>query len=173
MGNPQPENLETSYNEVVALYEKADALIASVNESSREFQEVHFKLVMPLVEQLESSTDILTEEFISIAEGKDNKANHAKRVEGALRKVYTSLDEYGKRASSMGKEAFSGLVQRLEVLVEDTKRQLEKVVGIFVGMVNIGLDRIMQKNDLERLRKNETKVAQMLHSMSAAHGKAT
>lgn len=171
----QAQNLEESYYQVTAFYDLADELIAGVMNSPKELQEAHFRLVNPLVVQLEESADILTEEFISIAEGKEANAGVRRgRIETAFRKAYAAMDEYTKRAAAM-KEAIAAFSNKLEPVVEGIKRHIEKVIGIFVGFIDIALDRIMQKNELENLRKRDEKIAAMLHDLAASnsHHKST
>lgn len=168
-------NLEESYYQVTAFYDLADELIGGVMNSPKELQETHFRLVNPLVVQLEESADILTEEFISIAEGKDEPNNAARRgrIETAFRKAYAAMDEYAKRAATM-KDAIASLSEKVEPVVDGIKRHIEKVISIFVGFIDLALDRIMQKNDLEQLRKRDEKIAAMLHNLSAgSHQKGT
>lgn len=171
------QQLETSYQEVTTLYDGADALIATIESSRREDQEAHFQLVNPVVEQLEASTDILTEEFINIAQATSNGKQVPKagksRIEAALRMVYSALDSYHKEAGQSRKQAFEQVRNIVDPVIEKIKRQVEKVITIFVGFVDLALDRIMQKADFELLKKREEKIANMLYEMSLAPGKAT
>lgn len=169
MDNAQAKELEESYHQVVAMYDMADELISTVMQSPQEIQEAHFSLVNPLVLQLEESADVLTEEFISIAEGKDAPSSHRSRIESAFRMVYTAMDEYQKRAA----ETAAAVSQSVSPVFEGIKRHVEKVITMFIGYVELTLDRIMQKNDLEQLKKREAKIAEMLHNISQTHGKSS
>lgn len=164
----QQQNLEEAYHQVVAFYDMADELIATVLESPKELQEDHFRLVNPLVEQLEESADVLTEEFINIAEGKE-ALNHRTRVETAFRKVYAAMDDFQKRAT----QTVEDVANRTTPVFEGIKRHVEKVITIFFGFIELALDRIMQKNDLEQLKKREAKVAEILHNLSLTHSKTS
>lgn len=167
MDSAQAKELEESYNQVVAIYDMADELISTVMQSPQETQEAHFRLVNPLVVQLEESADILTEEFINLAEGKETPQSRRGRIEAAFRKIYAAMDEYQKCSGQVA----ASISQRISPVFEGIKRHTEKVIAIFFGYVELALDRIMQKNDLEQLKKNESKVAGILHSMSQTHGK--
>lgn len=173
----QAQNLEESYYQVVAFYDLADELIASIMNSPKSQQEAHFRLVNPLVEQLEESADILTEEFINLAEGKETSANSTRngRIETAFRKAYAAMEDYAKRAEALRQNAMANLSDSVEPMVVGIKQHIERVISIFVGFIDLALDRIMQKNELEQLRKRDAKIAAMLHNLSLnnAHSKAT
>lgn len=169
MDSEQAKKLQESYDQIVAMYDMADELVSTVMKSPQEVQEAHFHLVNPLVLQLEESADILTEEFISLAEGKDPPANHRNRIEAAFRKVYAAMDDCQKR---MG-QAVQVVSQGVTPVLGKVKRHMERVISVFFGYVELTLDRIMQKNDLEQLKKNEEKVAEILHKASQRQGKST
>lgn len=175
MDAAKQNDLEKSYYQVTALYELADGLIADVMNSPKDQQEAHFHLVNPLVEQLEASTDILAEEFINIAEGKDTGPGSASRsrVETAFRKIYAAMDDYSKRAAQMHQQALQMLKEKVQPVVEGVKRHVEKLLGIFLDFLDLSLDRIMQKHELDQLRKRDAKIASILHNISQSQGKFT
>lgn len=175
MSTKQAQNLEESYYQVTTIYDMAETLITDVVNTPKEQQEAHFRLVNPLVERLEASADILTEEFINIAEGKDNipAAPAESRVETALRKIYAAMDDFHKRASMLGQQTSDELMAKVQPMVDGIKQHIEKVIGIFVDFLDLALDRIMQKSDLESLRQRDAKIASIMHNLSMAHGKST
>ena len=164
------QELETSYLEVAALYDSADELISTVEKASGEDKAAHFHLVNQLVEQLEESADVLSEEFISIAErtskGKAISGSGKNRIEAAFRKIYAALDLYKTRSQDARKQAFDHIADVVDPVVERVKRQVERVISVFIGFVELSLDRIMQKSDLELLKQHETKIANILHQLS-------
>lgn len=156
------ENLEASYRQITAIYDLADRIIASVKKSGNQAQEEHFSIVNPLVDQLEESADILTEEFIGISEQQEKSLPQKRargRVETALRKAFNMLDTTAKRLQ----DARGSVQQAVEPLIEEARGQMEKVVVIFVNMVDLALDRILKKADLERMKKENEKIAEILH----------
>lgn len=166
------QSLEASYRQVAELYDMADELIATVLASPKDQQEMHFRVVNPLVEQLEESADVLTQEFINIAEGKAKQSQvPRKRIEASLRKIYMEMSAYKKLVDQVRKPMFDAITKLVSPVVSKVKRHVEKVVAVFVGMINISLERVMQKTDIDNLKQHEEKVANMLHQM--AHGKAT
>lgn len=175
MDTVQLEKLEESYQQVTAFYDLADKLIQSVLSSPEDQQEAHFKLVNPIVEQLEESADILTEEFIHIAKGQEAAQGSARRarIETAFRKAYMAMDDYNKQVNAMRQQAlFKKMSDSVQPMVDGIKQQIERVISIFVGFIDLALDRIMQKNELDYLRKHDEKIANMLHNM-ALQGKTT
>lgn len=173
---PAQQTMEEKYHQVTALYDAADELIATVDQSHRANREAHFSIVNPLVEQLEESTDALTEEFIKIAElgGKNVPTANKNRIEAAFRKFYAAFSSCQQALDTNKKQQTVGAIAGIvEPVMEKVKRQVEKVIAVFVEFVELSLDRIMQKQDLEQLKKHEAKVASMLHSQSQSTGKIT
>lgn len=164
MGDKKLEHLEASYEQVVSLYDAADALIASVKAAPQDSQEAQYRLVAPLVEQLESSADILTEEYIHLAENDSGIpcTRSRKVVESTLRKTLTAIDGFFKSAAENPRSELNGVFGSVLPLVQSAKQQLFKVIGAFAELIDLSLGRILNKSDAERLAKQEPKVAEML-----------
>ena len=113
-----------------------------------------------LVETVVEAADTISEEFFVIINGKQagKKASGAK-IEASLRKTYTALSEFSRKASDATRKHAEKLVTKL-------KRQLEVVIAGIIEFVTLSLDRIMQKQDIEELKRRQERIAFMLHSMS-------
>lgn len=148
---------ESKYRDVTELYTLAEELLATVEHSAE--PEAQLEQVAPLAEVLAESTDILTEEFIGLAEGKPARKQVAKgKIETALRRVYIAMNEFGERVKDTRNAAVA--------VVKKIKRQLEVVITNFLGFTMLSLDRIMQKHDVEELKARHAGIALMLHQMS-------
>jgi phage-related minor tail protein len=169
--NNDMQTLKASYDNITELYNLADEVIQSVLQSQHQNQEEHFGLVNPLVEEVEASTDVLSEAFIDIAEGKRHTQARSSRIEMAFRKMYAALDDYAHKVQETQRASLKAIAEKVNPIVARVKRHIEKVVAIFVNIVDLSLDRIMQKADLESLKQHEANVANMLHSMATGHGK--
>ncbi len=146
---------EQKYHDITELYHLADELIATVEGSSN--PQMQLGLVEALVETIGESTDVLTEEYIALCDGKPAAKKSAKsKVEGSLRKIYMAIGDFNTRARDVRNTA--------HVIVKKLKRQLEQVIENFVEMVQLSLDRIMQKHDVEELKTRHANIALMLYS---------
>lgn len=155
--------LELDYHQITELYNLAEELVATAEHESIENPDQQLDLVEPLLNQLGDSTDILCEEFIEIA-GKQQK-NHSRRsrVESALRKIYTALDTYQQQLAKMTGHVTGGLQNIADPIVEKIKRQVESVIAIFINFIDLALDRVMHKQQIEELKRRQEKIAQMLY----------
>ncbi len=161
-------SLEEKYEELMKLYDLADELAATVDSKFVENPEQQLKLVEPLIEQVGSSADDLTEEFINIAEGKIKRTTRS-RIETAMRKVYNSLDEYAKTLQG-GVYRVSGKIGNIaDSIVAKIKEEMEQIIIIFLDFIQISLDRVMHKNEIEELKRRHTDIAFQLHQMSQQH----
>ena len=143
---------EQKYNDLTELYALSDDLLATIEASAN--PGAQFEVVAPLVEVIGESTDLLTEEYINLCEGKKDHKSKS-RIEGALRKVYMALHDFGVRVSD-SKNAATAIVKKI-------KRQLEQVISNFMEFLTLSLDRMMQKQDVEELKARHAHIALMLH----------
>ena len=165
MATKSIEKLEQDYHEITELYHLADDLIMTTEHEMITDKESQIDLVEPLVSAVAESTDILSEEFLVLAEGKPSRKAAAKgRIENALRKVYMAITEYSNNAVEV-----SATVRKItDPIVTRIKRQLEVVVATLIAFVQLSLDLIMQKNDVEELKQRQERIALMLHAMGQA-----
>jgi hypothetical protein len=148
---------EQKYHDIMELYALSDELLSTVETAAD--PEAQLAMIEPLVETIGDSADVLSEEYIGLCEGQPGRKKTAKsRIEGALRKVYMSLHEFGEQAKDTKNAALT--------VVKRVKRQLEQVIANFVEFMTVSLDRIMQKNDVEELKARHANIALMLHQMS-------
>ena len=148
---------EQKYHDITELYRLADELLETVETSTN--PEMQMGLVEKLVETIGESADVLTDEYIALCDGKPAAKKSAKsKVEASLRKIYMAIGDFSNRARDMRNTA--------HVVVKKLKRQLEQVIENFVEMVQLSLDRIMQKHDVEELKARHANIALMLYSPS-------
>jgi hypothetical protein len=149
--------MESQYHDITELYTLADELLATVEISAN--PEAQLEAVAPLAEVLAESTDVLTDEYIGLAEGKPARKQAAKsKIETSLRRVYVAMNECGERVKDARNAAHA--------VIKKIKRQLETVISNFVSFTVLSLDRIMQKHDVEELKARHAGIALMLHQMS-------
>ena len=149
--------IENKYRDITELYTLSEELLQTV--AATENHEAQLELVEPLVTVLADSTDVLTDEYIGLIEGKPARKQAAKgKIESALRRVYIAMHEFGEQAKDARNAAHA--------VVKKIKRQLEQVIANFIGFVTLSLDRIMQKSDIEALKTRHANIALMLHQAS-------
>lgn len=165
--------LEESYEQIVSLYDVADALIADIKNIPEGSQEAYFKVVNPLVEQLEAGADILTEEFIHLAENDSGVPceRSKKVVESTLRKTFAAIDVFFKTAAANKQKEMHKIFAGVMPLVQKAKRQLEQVIVAFMQLVDLSFTKIMPKSELEKLKEKEPKVAEMLNKAAQENSK--
>ncbi len=153
---------EQKYYDINELYNLADELLMTVQGAAD--PEEQLALVESLVETIGDSADVLSEEYVSLCEGKPGQKTSAKtKVEGALRKIYIGMAELKNRVTDRRNAAL--------LVIKKLKRQLEQVIENFVEMLVLSLDRIMQKQDVEELKARHANISLMLYSKG--QGQAT
>ena len=163
------EELEARYHEITTLYDHAEELVATVESQFVKDPEAQLSLVEPLINDIGEATDVLTEEFVLVAESKkfriSSKASK-KRVEGALRKIYVAISEYKTRVQGNAKKAQNVLQNIADPIVSKIQRQVEKVVAVFLEFLQISLHNVMNKAEVEALRVRDTRIAMMMHQQT-------
>lgn len=164
------EEMEHHYAEISALYDLAEELLNTVDSKMIHDPEAQLDVVAPLAEQLTDSAEILGEELISIAKnpGKAPKTGKT-RIENALRKLYMAFDQYKRRVGVTSLRATDRLHNIADPIVRRVKQQIEQVVAVFARFMELSLERIMSKLQVEQIRVNQPFVALMMHRMGQQH----
>jgi len=164
------EDLETKYNDITVLYEYAEELVSTVESQFVADGDEQLAIVEPLINDIGDAADILSEEFILIAESKKGKANKSSksRVESALRKIYVAISDYQARVNAISQKAHGTLKNIADPVVAKVQRQVEQIIVVFLEFVQISLYSIMNKAEVEALRVRDTRVAMMMHQQAMA-----
>jgi hypothetical protein len=163
------DDLESRYNDITVLYDFASELVETVESEFVDVPDRQWSLVEPLISEIGDATDVLTEEFIHVAEGvkkmTGGKASKA-RIETALRRIYAAINDYRDRVKEGTTRAHDALLNIADPIVNKIQRQVEKVIVAFLDFVQLSLASIMNQNELSQLKAREARVALMMHTMA-------
>lgn len=162
---------EAHYQEITVLYDFAEELVATVENPLVSDPDVQLALIEPLINDLGEATDVLSEEFINIAESRKRNVPLKVRkgqVEAALRKIYLAMDEYRMRVSTRAAKSRDVIANVADGIVDRIHRQVEKIIVVFLDFVQLALDTVMHKHHLDLLRQRQAQVALALHKMGSA-----
>jgi hypothetical protein len=159
-GNGQHE-LKLNYNEIMALYDLTDELAATVESQFVTGPEAQLAIVEPLIAGVGEAVDVLTEEYINVLEKPSNKKTSRLRIEAAMRRIFTSIDEYRQRVQNKGKRLANGFWNVADPIVEKLQKQMERVVVIFLNLLEISLDRIMHSAQIEEMKREQHYAARL------------
>ena len=158
MGNVavnQMQVWEQRYQDIAGLYGLVDELLTTVETAANPTMQM--ALVEHLAEAIGESADVLADEYIGLCEGiPSRKKSATAKVEGALRKIYVAISDFSTRARD-ARNAAHAVVKKL-------KLQLEQIICHFAEMVQMSLDRIMQKHDIDELKNRHANISLMLYS---------
>ena len=162
MPSKSHEELEKEYHEVTVLFDISEELASTVESKFVSNPDHQISIVEPLIDSIGDATDALTEEFINIVEKPEKKKTAKSRIKTALRKIFMAIDEYRERVQKAGKRLQNNLWNIADPIVEKLQKQMERVVVIFLNMLDLSLERVMHKNQIEDLKRNERQVADRL-----------
>jgi len=165
------EDFDAKYLEITNLYDMAEDLVNTVESSLVSNPNLQLDIVEPLINDIGDATDILTQEFIYIAENKKNKgAMKASKtnIESALRKLFVAINDYQERVKDISKKAHGAIMNIADPVVQKIQRQVELVVVVFLEFLQISLQSIMGKAELEALKVRDSRIALMMHEHSLA-----
>lgn len=152
------DEMKEQYDEIAALYDLAEELAATVESKFVKSPKEQLALVEPLINDVADSTDVLTEEYISIMEEPARKKPARARIEKALRKIFTALDTYRARVYEAGQETAGALANIADAVAVKIQKQTEKIMIIFMQMIDISLERIMRKHELDEFRRRHEQI---------------
>ncbi len=160
------EDLEANYNDIHALYDLAEELVNTIESDFVSDPEMQLEIVEPLINEIGDAVDLLTHEFILIAESKKNKTSSKAskaQVESGLRKIFNAINDYQNRVRDVSKKAHGAIMNIADPIVHKIQRHVEHVVVIFLEFMSISLQSIMNKAELEQLKSRDSRVALMMH----------
>ena len=157
------DELEKQYKDITSLYNMADDLTSTVEDKSIKNPDDQLSLIEPLINEIAESADILSEEYIAILEKPARKKISKGRIESALRKIFLALEEYRTRLSELTKTTVMALANIADPIVDKIRKQAEKITIIFMQMLEISLDKIMRKYELDEFKRaNQVIVGSMI-----------
>ncbi len=176
MASPQKkeynmEDFEVRYHEITKLYDQAEELLATVESELVQNADMQLDIVEPLINEIGDATDLLAEEFMYIAESKKNKTQNKaskKQIESGLRKIFSALSDYNARVRDVSKKAHGSIMNIADPIVKKIQRQVEEIVVIFLEFMQISLQSIMNKAELDTLKARDSRIALMMHQHSLA-----
>ncbi len=158
------DDFKAGYDDVTALYDLSDDLLATVEAGGISSPEDQLKLVEPLINEVAEAADVLAEEFILVAESKKPYSASKfskKRIENALRRIFVAIHEYGENTKQTASNIATPIVKKIQA-------QLDKIVVIFFEFVQISLQSVMNKSEMEAIRLRDTRIAIMMHQIGLA-----
>lgn len=165
------EELEGLYYEVTKLYDVAEEVLATVESKLVGNPDEQLDIVEPLVNDIGDATDMLTEEFMLIAESKKNRTPSKaskKNIETALRKIFVAINEYQSRVNNVTKKAHGAIMNIADPVVKKLRHQVEQVVVVFLEFVQISLQSVLNKSELDSLKQRDARIALMMHQQALA-----
>lgn len=162
------EELGQQYAEIMKLYDYAEELVQTIDSEFAESASAQLSLVEPLISQLEESADTLTDEFIQFADGKPEHSSRGK-IEKALRKVYTAIDDYTLKLHGSLKKKSKAFANIADAIILKIKEKMEVIIISFLNFTQLSLDRVMHKHELEEIKRNQQHVFFQLHNQSQQH----
>lgn len=156
------DELEKEYHEITTLFDLSEELVATVESQFVANPEDQIAIVEPLIDSVGDAADILTEEFVNVLEKPIKSKNSKSRIESALRKIFMAMDDYRNRVKQKGTRLQNNLWNIADPIVEKLQKQIERVVVIFLNLLDLSLERIMHKHQIEDLKRHESQVADRL-----------
>ncbi len=156
------DELKKQYDHITSLYDMAEELAATVESKQVKNPEDQLMLVEPLLNAVADAAEVLGEEYINILEDKSHHKSAKSRIEKALRKIFTALENYHQRVKELSEGVGMALKNIADPIAEKIYTQAEKIMLIFMRMINLSLERIMRKHELEEFKRLNEKSLNLL-----------
>lgn len=138
------KEMKDAYDAILKLYDCAEDIVTAIEAVGGKEMEATLKAAEPVIVQLESTAEILSETFITFGEtGEKMGAHNKKRVESSIRKLYMALAGFCESISEVLLGAvveITGDIRNLIIAVhQKAKRKFgERVERLFNIMLWIG-----------------------------------
>lgn len=156
------DDMKAQYDEIASLYDMAEDLAATVESKSIKNPKQQMAIVEPLINDISDSADVLTEEYINIMENPSRKKSAKNRIEKALRKIFMALDNYRAHVNEISGNTLAALSNIADGIVNKIHKQAEKIMIVFMRLLDISLERIMRAHELAEFRRNNEKFTNTL-----------
>lgn len=166
------EELEKHYEQIEYLYDLTEHFIATVEAPDVGDAHTQMALVEPLINEVTDATDVLTEEFIAVAKQarKHSGAKASKsRIESALRRVYTAMNDYRERSERVYGKTSARIRTLTDKIVDAIQEHVEAIIAIFCEFIQLSLQSVMNKVELDMLYQRQQKLALQMHTMNQPH----
>ena len=89
------KEIKETYDAILKLYDCAEDIVSAIEAVGGKEMEDALKVAEPVIEQLESTAEILSDTFITFGEtGEKMGAHNKKRAESSIRKLYVTLANF-------------------------------------------------------------------------------
>lgn len=150
-------DLETQYRQITDLYDMAEELAATVDSEFVKDKEAQIQLIEPLIAQTAETADVLSEEYVSLFEVPSRKSSAKGKVESTLRKLFLAFEEYRKSLGLRSKSVTAALLNIADPVVEKLRKHVEKITLMFMQLMDLSLERIMHKYEVDEFRRANEK----------------
>jgi len=163
-------NYKENYEYIISLYDVAEKIVDEADEDENSSDAV---LVDPLLKDMDFSINEFIESYIGLVENEKKgremgirKVFQAK-VETSMRTLFTSMNEcYDTLIKEEERTHRKSLVSIADVISSSLRGQVHKVIGAFVGLVDLSANKFMKKSDIEELERKDAEIALRLHEAS-------
>lgn len=167
-------NYEKNYEEIVSLYDVAEQIVEEADEDENGSDAV---LVDPLLKDMDFSINEFIESYIALVENemkgreKGVRKKFQAKLEIAMRVMFTSMNECYANIIKEEKRTHRKSLKILAGLISSSLRgQMHKVIGAFIGLVDLSTNKFMKKSDIEELEKRDKEIARQLNEASKHRG---
>lgn len=158
-----------NYRTILSLYDVAQELVNTVEHPEAADLDTHLDMIEPVVECVEESAEVLTTEYAHLTEGtKGAKKIKRKNVESALRKFFAVLDEFKHKSADLKGPSFISITKIVAPVIEKLRAAGEQVVAIFMQVVDVALDQILHKSEIEAVKRRNQVIAAMMHQRAVS-----
>lgn len=90
---------EALFNDIIRLYDLAEGMIDTVEKDETKYKEQQARITIPLIEQVQESTDTIVETYTNNMKGKKPiTPMDTQTIERAMRKIFMAIQDFKKSA---------------------------------------------------------------------------
>lgn len=163
---------DAAYRDIVELYDIAEEMAGTVEDHRALHQQEQMDILEPLVEEVISAADALSQQFCEYAEASDKeKAAKKFKIRPVFQRVFKAVDECLSKLNGASAEVAENVTIVVLPAVERLMRHAERVFGRVLSIVERARDTVKKRKEFYEMVVRESHLAQMMQQRMAIEHK--
>jgi len=166
------DDYEGAYRDIIALYDLAEALMATVEDDRAIYKNEQADILEPLADDVLDAADQLSEQFCEFADAQDKKESARKfKLRNPFKKIFSSVNECLEAVYGSPAEIAENITTVLMPAVEGLVKHTEKLFGKLKLIIEKARDLVKNRKEFVAMISREAHIANLYQQMAPDIGK--
>lgn len=158
---------DATHRAIEKLYDLADQLMMTLEDARAMHQDAQIDIIEPLVEEVVSAADQLSEQFCEYADSKDKKEAAGKfGFRPVFVRIFKAVDECLNKVNQTSAEVAENITTVIMPTVDGLLKHTEKLFGRLIHIVERTRDAVKKREEFYKMVVRESHIAQLFKKKS-------